>query len=174
MLASKQSSFLAQPFKQTQCVKLAVLLFLGYLTRERNKKKNIWKPNVKCVRRPMAKPITARLREAFEYSVIFLMEKVDDNVADLSEEDGRDIDTFDALKKSIRAVPHDLIEQTIQLRVRDGQAFENSLTAMCAAVCDTFRPANAAEFLAKGSIRRYPVVTLSLAKARARIGPRNT
>jgi hypothetical protein len=32
-------------------------------------------------------PITARLREAFEYSVIFLMEKVDDNVAYLSEED---------------------------------------------------------------------------------------
>jgi hypothetical protein len=97
----------------------------------------------------MAKPITARLREAFEYSVIFLMEKVDDVVADLSEEDGRDIDTFDALKNSIRAVPYDLIEQTIQLRARDGEAFENSLTAMCAAICDTFRPATAADFVEK-------------------------
>jgi hypothetical protein len=97
----------------------------------------------------MAKPIAARLREAFEYSVIFVMESVDDNVADLSEEQGRDIDTLAALKKSIRAVPHDLIEQTIQLRARNGEAFDNSLTAMCAAICDTFRPATATEFVEK-------------------------
>src|SRR5271155_4410654 len=47
----------------------------------------------------------------------------------------------------VRVVPHDLIEQTIQLRARDGEAFENSLTAMCTAVCDTFRPVTAAEFV---------------------------
>jgi hypothetical protein len=60
---------------------------------------------------------------------------------------GRDIDTFDTLQKSICAVPHDLIEKTIQLRARNDEAFENSLTAMCAAVCDTFRPVTAAEFV---------------------------
>ena len=97
----------------------------------------------------MSKSMTARLSEAFEYSVVFLMEKADDIVGDLSEEDARDIDTFDALKKSISAVPHELIEQTIQLRASNSEAFENSLTAMCAAVCDTFRPAMAAEFVEK-------------------------
>ena len=44
-------------------------------------------------------------------------------------------------------VPHELIEQTIQLRTRNYDTFENSLTATCSAVCDTFRPASAAEFI---------------------------
>jgi hypothetical protein len=80
-------------------------------------------------------------------AILFHFEKVDDIVSDLTDEDGRDIETFNALKISIRAVPHALIEQTIQLRAINGEAFENSLTAMCAAVCDTFRPANAAVFI---------------------------
>lgn len=94
----------------------------------------------------MAKPVSARLREAFEHSVVYLWEKVDDIADDLSEEDVRDMETFDALEKSIRAVPHELIEQTIQLHAQNPQAFENSLGALCAAVCDTFRP-TAAEFV---------------------------
>jgi hypothetical protein len=97
----------------------------------------------------MAKSLAARLEEAFEYSVIFHFEKVDDIVSDLTDEDGRNIETFNALKISIRAVPHALIEQAIQLRAINGEAFENSLTAMCAAVCDTFRPANATAFIEK-------------------------
>jgi hypothetical protein len=95
----------------------------------------------------MSKSITARLCKAFEYSVVFVMEKVDDDVALLSEKDGRDIDTFVALKKSIHAIPHELIEQAIQLRARNPKAFQDSLRAMCAAVCDTFRPATAADFV---------------------------
>jgi len=95
----------------------------------------------------MSESVAARLEEAFEFSVIFFMEKVDDVVADLSEEDRRNIDTFSALQKSIHAVPPELIEQSIQLRARNEEAFENSLTAMCTAVCDTFRPVTAAEFV---------------------------
>jgi hypothetical protein len=72
----------------------------------------------------VAKSATARLGEAFEYSAIFLLEKVDDNAADLSDEDVRDINTFDALKKSIRAIPPYLIGQVIQLRARNGEALK--------------------------------------------------
>jgi hypothetical protein len=35
------------------------------------------------------------------------------------------------------------------LRAKNGEAFDNSLTAMCAAICDTFRPATATEFVEK-------------------------
>jgi hypothetical protein len=98
---------------------------------------------------PVAKSMSGRLCEAFEYSVVFLFEKVDDIAEKLSDEDSRSVRTFGELKKSVRNIPHELIEQTIQLRARNYDAFENSLTAMCAAVCDTFRPASAAEFVEK-------------------------
>jgi hypothetical protein len=59
-----------------------------------------------------------------------------------------------------------LIEQTIQLRARNEEAFENSVSAMCAAVCDTFRPVTAAEFIEKvnGDIRSE----LELGKSKGR------
>jgi hypothetical protein len=97
----------------------------------------------------MVKSVTARLHEAFEYSVVYLWEKVDDVAENLSEEDTRDMETFNALKKSIRAIPHELIEQTIQLHSKNPEAFENSVGALSAAVCDTFRPATATEFIEK-------------------------
>jgi hypothetical protein len=97
----------------------------------------------------MAKSVIARLREAFEYSVVYICEKVDDIAENMSEEDVRDMETFDALKKSIRSIPHELIEQTIQLQAKDPAVFENSVVALCAAVCDTFRPATATEFVEK-------------------------
>jgi hypothetical protein len=56
---------------------------------------------------------------------------------------------LNALKRSIGAVPHELIEQTIQLHAQNPEAFENSVGALCAAVCDTFRPATATEFVEK-------------------------
>ena len=65
----------------------------------------------------------------------------------LSDEEGRNTDTFDVLDRSIRDIPLVLIEKAIELRTSNPKAFRNSLTAMCAAVCDTFRPATAAEFV---------------------------
>jgi len=94
----------------------------------------------------MAKSVSARLKEAFEYSVIFHLEKTEFG-HELTDDELRDIKTFEALEKSLRDVPHELMEQTIQLRVKNLDAFENSLTAMCSAVCDTFRPGTAAEFI---------------------------
>ena len=43
--------------------------------------------------------MTERLEQAFEYSAIWYFEKVDDKVEELTEEDGRNIDTFRALEK---------------------------------------------------------------------------
>jgi dsRNA-specific ribonuclease len=114
----------------------------------------------------MAKTIAGRLSEAFEYSVVYLFEKVDDVAENMSEEDGRDIATFDALKKSLRAVPHELMEQTIQLRAQNPKAFENSVRAMCAAICDTFRPATAAEFVEMLNKDMRSEIKLSRSKGR--------
>jgi hypothetical protein len=75
--------------------------------------------------------------------------KADDIAENLSEEDTRDMQTFNALKKSIRAIPPELIEQTIQLHSKNPEAFENSVSALCAAICDTFKPATATEFVEK-------------------------
>jgi hypothetical protein len=97
----------------------------------------------------MAKSVAARLSEAFEYSAVYIWEKVGDIAEDMSEKDVRDLATFGALEKSVRDVPYELIEQTIQLHARNSDAFESSLTVMCSAVCDTFRPATAAEFIEK-------------------------
>ena len=97
----------------------------------------------------MAKAIVARMREAFEYSKVYIWEKVDDVAEDMSEEDVRDLETFGALQRTIRAIPHELIEQTIQLHSQNSEAFENSILALCAAVCETFRPETAAEFVEK-------------------------
>jgi hypothetical protein len=95
----------------------------------------------------MAKSIASELSEAFQLSAIWYWETVDDIAENLGPEDARNISTFGALDKSIANIPHELMERTIQLRARNAAAFENSLTAICVAVGDTFRPATAAEFL---------------------------
>ena len=97
----------------------------------------------------MAKALVARLREVFDEGQIYIWQKNGDLVENLSEEDARDMDTFVALQRSLRSIPHELIEQTIQLHSKNPEAFENSAQALCAAVCDTFRPVTAAEFVEK-------------------------
>jgi hypothetical protein len=97
----------------------------------------------------MAKAIVARMREVFEYSKVYIWEKNGDIAENMSEEDARDMETFGALQRSIRSIPHELIEQTIQLHSNSPEAFENSVLALAAAICDTFRPATAAEFVEK-------------------------
>lgn len=95
----------------------------------------------------MFETVSTRLSQAFRYSAIFYWENVDDIAENLSDEEGRNTDTFDVLDRSIRDIPLVLIEKAIELRTSNPKAFRNSLTAMCAAVCDTFRPATAAEFV---------------------------
>jgi hypothetical protein len=88
----------------------------------------------------MAKSVAARLKEAFEYSVIYRLEQAELG-DELTDDELHDIRTFEALQMSMPDVPPELIEQTIQLRTKNHDAFEYSLTATCSAVCDTFRSA---------------------------------
>ena len=91
--------------------------------------------------------IEKRLEEAFEYSAIWHFEMVDDRVEELTEEDGRDIDTFRALEKSVKEISPALMQDTADLAAKYPDVFEQSLTALCGSVCDQFRPATAAEFV---------------------------
>jgi hypothetical protein len=96
----------------------------------------------------MAQSVTAFLSEHFLCSAHFFLEQTDTG-GKLTEEEWRSVKTFEDLDDSIERLPPELIEETIQLRARNAEAFENSVSAMCAAVCDTFRPLTAADFLQK-------------------------
>ena len=100
--------------------------------------------------------IAKRLAEAFEYSAIWYFEKVDDMVEELTEEDGRNIDTFRALEKSVNEISPALMQDAAELAAKYPDVFELSLTTLVSSVCDQFRPATAAEFVEKlnGYIRR--------------------
>ena len=114
----------------------------------------------------MAQTVAARLSEAFRYSAVFYWEGVNDIAENLTDEEGRNIDTFDVLDKSIHDMPHELIERTIQLRAKNSKAFENSLTALCGSICDTFRPTTAAEFVEK--LNEDIIAEIELGKSKGR------
>jgi hypothetical protein len=96
----------------------------------------------------MARSVSARFSEHFQWARDFFLELAEFG-KELTEEQSRNIATFEALDNSLADVPHELIERVIQLRARNAEAFENSVSAMIGAVCDTFRPATAAEFIEK-------------------------
>jgi hypothetical protein len=96
----------------------------------------------------MTQSVPAFLSEHFLCSAHFFLEQTDTG-GKLSEEEWRCVKTLEDLDNSLDSVPPELIEQTIQLRARNPEAFENSVSAMCAAVCDTFRPLTAADFVQK-------------------------
>jgi hypothetical protein len=62
--------------------------------------------------------IAKRLAEAFEYSAIWYFEKVDDMVEELTEEDGRNIDTFRALEKSVNEISPALMQDAAELAAK--------------------------------------------------------
>jgi hypothetical protein len=97
--------------------------------------------------RVMYREMTERLEQAFEYSAIWHFEMVDDRVEELTEEDGRDIDTFRALEKSVKEISPALMQDTADLAAKYPEVFEQSLITLCGSVCDQFRPATAAEFV---------------------------
>jgi hypothetical protein len=96
----------------------------------------------------MTQSVSAFLSEHFLCSAHFFLEQTEFG-GKLTEEQWRNVKTFEDLDNSLDGVPPELIEQTIQLRARNPEAFENSVSAMCAAVCDTFRPLTAADFVQK-------------------------
>jgi hypothetical protein len=103
-----------------------------------------------------------RLEQAFEYSAIWYFEKVDDMVEELTEEDGRNIDTFRDLEKSVNDISPALMQDAAELAAKYPDVFELSLTTLVSSVCDQFRPATAAEFVEKLiSYIRYEAVALA-------------
>jgi hypothetical protein len=90
-----------------------------------------------------------RLEVAFEYSAIWYFEKVDDMVEELTEEEGRNIDTFRALEKSVKDILPALMQDVTELASKYPDVFELSLTTLVSSVCDQFRPATAADFVEK-------------------------
>lgn len=96
----------------------------------------------------MTQSVSVFLSEHFLCSAHFFLEQTDTG-GKLTEEQWRNVKTFEDLDNSLDGVSPELIEQTIQLRARNSEAFEHSVSAMCAAVCDTFRPLTAADFLQK-------------------------
>jgi hypothetical protein len=102
--------------------------------------------------RVMYREMTARLEQAFEYSAIWHFEMVDDRVEELTEEDGRDIDTFRALEKSVREISPALMQDTADLAAKYPEVFEQLLITLCGSVCDQFRPATAADFVGQLNI----------------------
>jgi hypothetical protein len=107
--------------------------------------------------------VTARLSEYFQRSEHFFLEGIDFG-EEPTDEQARNIMNFENLDKSVVEVSSELIEQTIQLRALNEEAFENSVSAMCSAVCDTFRPATAAVEKANEDIRSE----LGLSKSKGR------
>jgi predicted component of type VI protein secretion system len=97
--------------------------------------------------RVMYREMTERLEQAFEYSAIWHFEMVDDRVEELTEEDGRDINTFRALEISVKEISPALMQDTADLAAKHPEVFEQSLITLCGSVCDQFRPATAAEFV---------------------------
>ena len=96
----------------------------------------------------MTQSVPAFLSEHFLCSAHFFLEQTDTG-GKLTEEQWRNVKTFEDLDNSLDGLPPELIEQTIQLRALNPEAFEHSVSAMCAAVCDTFRPLTAADFVQK-------------------------
>jgi hypothetical protein len=70
-------------------------------------------------------------------------------VEQLTEEDGRNIDTFRALEKSVKDISPALMRDVADLASKYPDVFELSLTTLVSSVCDQFRPATAAEFVEK-------------------------
>lgn len=87
-----------------------------------------------------------RLDEAFEYSAIFYLEKLDMD-GKLTDEEDRNIDAFRALQESAKEMPRTLKRAVAELRAKHPDAFEQSLLSLCGRVNDAFRPATAAEFV---------------------------
>jgi hypothetical protein len=90
-----------------------------------------------------------RLDEAFEYSAIWYLEKADQMGEGLTDEEGRNVDLFYALQKSLKEVSPVLMQDAADLASKYPELFEQSLTTLVSSICDQFRPATAAEFVAQ-------------------------
>jgi len=88
-----------------------------------------------------------RLDEAFEYSAIWYLEKGE--FEELTDEEHRNVKSFYAFKESVKEMSPALMQDAADLAAKYPELFEQSLTTLVSSVCDQFRPATAAEFVAQ-------------------------
>jgi hypothetical protein len=94
----------------------------------------------------MQREISERLKEAFEYSAIWHLEKTECGDK-LTDEEDRNVETFYALRDSVKDIPPELMQRTADLAQKHPGAFELSLMTFLSNVNDRFRPSTAAEFV---------------------------
>src|SRR5579862_3576886 len=125
-------------------MELAVLVF-GVLTHG-EQKKNIRSRESSVMETAMRK-MAERLDEAFEYSAIWYLEKGE--FEELTDEEHRNVKSFYAFKESVKEMSPALMQDAADLAAKYPELFEQSLTTLVSSVCDQFRPATAAEFVAQ-------------------------
>jgi hypothetical protein len=94
----------------------------------------------------MQREMMERLEEAFEYSAIWYLEKTECGDK-LTDEEDRNVETFYALRDSVKDVPLGLIQRTAELARKHPGAFELSLMTFLSNVNNRFRPSTATEFV---------------------------
>ncbi len=90
--------------------------------------------------------VMARLEEAFEYSALWYLEKAEDGPK-LTAEQERNVDTFYALRKSVKEMGPALKQAVAELEEWHPKGFERSLLNLLGRVSDRFRPVSAADFV---------------------------
>lgn len=94
----------------------------------------------------MPREMTERLKEAFEYSAIWHLEKTECG-DELTDEEDRNVKAFYALRDSVKGIPPELMQRTENLARKHPGAFELSLSLFLDNVNDRFRPSTATEFV---------------------------
>jgi hypothetical protein len=90
--------------------------------------------------------VMVRLEEAFEYSALWYLEKAEDGPK-LTPEQERNVDTFYALRKSVKDMQPALKQAVAELAEWHPKGFDRSLLSLLGRVSDHFRPTAAADFV---------------------------
>ncbi|HEX4408410.1 MAG TPA: hypothetical protein VH206_06535 [Xanthobacteraceae bacterium] len=107
------------------------------------------KGNIEAVSQARETPmqrVMARLEEAFEYSALWYLEKAEGGPK-LTTEQERNVDTFHALRKSVKDMQPALKQAVAELEEWHSKGFERTLLNLLGRVSDRFRPATAADFV---------------------------
>ena len=92
--------------------------------------------------------MTKTLEQAFEYSAVWYLEKAEFG-EELTDEQGRNVDSFYALQESVREISPALMQEASELAAKYPAMFQQSLESLLGSVSDQFRPTTAAEFVEK-------------------------
>jgi hypothetical protein len=93
--------------------------------------------------------IQRKLAETFEAAAVWHYEISDIAHRKLTDEEDRNIESFEALAASVKDIPNALQEHAANLAKRHPDVFEQTLRILVTHVSDDFRPATATEFVTR-------------------------